>query len=133
MYASLLLRVWVFNEGHLGISFEISDLRQLDVVVDSLSIEFEMEARILKSAGKLDNGLAKILYLFLARNLLITPVSVIFLFWSWGDLSLTITWILYGSCGNFTVIWKTPNYPVNDGLSPRKLVVYDYRLHCSPR
>jgi hypothetical protein len=98
MHASLLLRVWIFDKGDLGISFQISDLRQLDVVVDSLSIDFEMEARILKSAGELDDGLTEILHLFLARNLLFTLVSGTPLFLSWGGIishhHLNLIWLV---------------------------------------
>lgn len=69
MHSSLLLGIRIFDQGDLGAGLEALDLRQLDIVIDSLTLEFEVEACVLEGPRKLHNRLTKILNLLLARHL----------------------------------------------------------------
>jgi hypothetical protein len=73
MHTSFFLRVWILHQGYFAIGFQAVHLGQLDVVVDALSVEFKVEASILESAGELDDRLANILNLLLARYLTEAP------------------------------------------------------------
>ena len=69
MHAGLFLGIWVLHEDDLGAGSKLWNLGQFNVVIDALTLVLEVEARVLEGAWKLDDRLAQILDLFLARYL----------------------------------------------------------------
>jgi len=69
VHAGLLLSIGILNQGDLGICLKARDLGQLNEIVDTRSIKLQVEACVLEGTRQLDNGLANILDLFLARYL----------------------------------------------------------------
>lgn len=54
----------------LGAGADVLDLGDLNEVVDSLALVFEVEAGVLEGYGKLDDGLADLVDLLMGRDLL---------------------------------------------------------------
>jgi hypothetical protein len=50
MHAGLLLGVRILDQDDLGVGLKVWDLGQLDKVIDTVAVEFEMEAGILESS-----------------------------------------------------------------------------------
>jgi hypothetical protein len=94
VHTSLFLRVWILHQAYFAIGFEAFHLGQFDVVVDALSVEFKVEAGVLERAWELDDGLANILYLFLARYLIEAPSQTDKLLLPHETRYYTMTWIL---------------------------------------
>lgn len=68
MHPGLLLCVWVFDKGDLGVGLEILDLGELDKIIDSFPIVLEMKAGVLECFWCLYDGLPQVLAAFLARD-----------------------------------------------------------------
>jgi hypothetical protein len=69
MHTGLLLGVGLLNQHNLRVGLEVGHLGQLDEVVDADAVVLQVEAGVLEGTGKLDDGLANILNLLLARDL----------------------------------------------------------------
>lgn len=64
----------------LGTGANVLDLGDLDKVVDSLAVVFEVEAGVLKGDGELYDGLADLVDLLMGRDLLRNSFSACALF-----------------------------------------------------
>ena len=69
MYAGILLRIGVLDQGKFAIRCYTRNLGHVDKVGDALAISFEVETRVLECIGCIDDGLPYILCLVLCRDL----------------------------------------------------------------
>lgn len=69
MDARLLLSIWVLDEVDNGVLGELRNFGEGDEVVDFLSAVFKVEAGVLESGRKVDDGLSDFVDLLLWRDL----------------------------------------------------------------
>lgn len=69
VHPSFLLCIWILDELHLTPRCKVFDLRELNKIIDPVSLMFEVKASILVGVRLLDDGLSKILDLLLRRDL----------------------------------------------------------------
>lgn len=70
MYPRFLLRVWVLDEVDVSVGADAIDLVYGYKIIDTLALVLQVEAGVLQSCWKLDDGLSNLVDLLMGGDLL---------------------------------------------------------------
>ena len=70
MYPRFFLRVWILDQVDLSVRADAIDLVYGYKIVDTLALVLQVEAGVLQSCWKLDDGLSNLVNLLMGRDLL---------------------------------------------------------------